>query len=351
MSKVVYLLGAGASYGRRDQTLSYQLEKKTSQGTFVSIGSCPKILEGMPVVNELPGRMEYISSLLWKDLNKYPISSIHRLPLTYFINALDWLQKESARHATIDTFAKKLYLTGDTENYNKLKRVLSVYFTLEQKLNKADKRYDAFFASILGGAVNDFPSNVSIVSWNYDSQIEYAYNEYCKLSSLTEISARLHICVKLTTQDVNVAGFNIFKLNGCALVKGKDASIIDPFWGCGNLTLSGIASTIYNEPQNDDLLLSFAWESLNDKFIHYVAESIKMAEIVVVIGYSFPFFNRQVDRLLFNNMDYLRKIYIQDPNSGRIKQSLLSVLPNYMIDNVAIESVTDTSQFFLPPEL
>ena len=76
-----------------------------------------------------------------------------------------------------------------------------------------------------------------------------------------------------------------------------------------------------------------------------------MAEIVVVIGYSFPFFNRQVDRLLFNNMDYLRKIYIQDPNSGRIKQSLLSVLPNYMIDNVAIESVTDTSQFFLPPEL
>ena len=79
--------------------------------------------------------------------------------------------------------------------------------------------------------MNDFPSNVSIVSWNYDSQIEYAYNEYCKLSSLTEISARLHICDKLTTQDVNVAGFNIFKLNGCALVKGKDASIIDPFWG------------------------------------------------------------------------------------------------------------------------
>ena len=107
MSKVVYLLGAGASYGRRDQTLSYQLEKKTSQGTVVSSGSCPKILEGMPVVNELPGRMEYISSLLWKDLNKYPISSIHRLPLTYFINALDWLQKESARHATIDTFDGK----------------------------------------------------------------------------------------------------------------------------------------------------------------------------------------------------------------------------------------------------
>ena len=351
MSKVVYLLGAGASYGRRGQMLSYQLEKKTNQGTIVSRGECANILEGMPVVNELPDRIKYISSLLWKDLNKYSVSSLNRLPLAYFIDALDWLQKESARHATIDTFAKKLYLTGDAENYNKLKRVLSVYFTLEQKLNKADKRYDAFFASILGGAVDDFPSNVSIVSWNYDSQIEHAYNEYCKSSSLKEISTKLHICDKLTTQDVNVGGFNIFKLNGCALVRDKDGSVMDPFWGCGSLSFSGLASTIYNERKEDDILLSFAWESLNDKFVNYVAESIKMAEIVVVIGYSFPFFNRQVDRLLFNNMDYLRKIYIQDPNSGRIKQSLLSVLPNYMIDNVAIESVTDTSQFFLPPEL
>ena len=351
MSKVVYLLGAGASYGRRDQMLSYQLEKKTNQGTIVSRGECANIIEGMPVVNELPDRMKYISSLLWKDLNKYSVSSLNRLPLAYFIDALDWLQKESARHATIDTFAKKLYLTGDAENYNKLKRVLSVYFTLEQKLNKVDKRYDAFFASILGGAVDDFPSNVSIVSWNYDSQIEHAYNEYCKSSSLTEISTKLHICDKLTTQDVNVGGFNIFKLNGCALVRDKDGSVMDPFGGCVGLSFSRLASTIYNEPKEDDMLLSFAWESLNDKFVNYVAESIKMAEIVVVIGYSFPFFNRQVDRLLFNNMDYLRAIYIQDPNSSRIKQSLLSVMPNYMIGNVAIESVTDTSQFFLPPQL
>jgi hypothetical protein len=35
-------------------------------------------------------------------------------------------------------------------------------------------------------------------------------------------------------------------------------------------------------------------------------------EQVVVIGYSFPFFNRQTDREIFGSMANLTKIYVQD---------------------------------------
>lgn len=55
MAKVVYLLGAGASYGLRNDTpLSFEL--KTYDGLFpeTSTGECSHIIEGLPIVSELP---------------------------------------------------------------------------------------------------------------------------------------------------------------------------------------------------------------------------------------------------------------------------------------------------------
>ena len=43
------------------------------------------------------------------------------------------------------------------------------------------------------------------------------------------------------------------------------------------------------------------------------------------------------------------KIYIQDLNPERIKQSLTAVLPNFPEEQIFLKK--DVDQFFLPPEL
>ena len=72
-------------------------------------------------------------------------------------------------------------------------------------------------------------------------------------------------------------------------------------------------------------------------------------EQVVVIGYSFPFFNRQTDRVIFGCMANLKKIYVQNMNADEVEQSLLAVLPEDK--KIEIKKEYKCSQFCLPKEL
>lgn len=70
--------------------------------------------------------------------------------------------------------------------------------------------------------------------------------------------------------------------------------------------------------------------------------------ILVVIGYSFPFFNREVDKQIFNELNnrVLKKIYFQDPvlnGKQLISQFGLS-------DNLKIEHIERTENFHIPFE-
>lgn len=92
--------------------------------------------------------------------------------------------------------------------------------------------------------------------------------------------------------------------------------------------------------------LSFAWEYSpnNEKLKTILAKNVEDTEIVVVIGYSFPFFNREMDRYIFSKMGKLKKVYIQDINPEAVKQSIQAVLPNEK--KVFIEPIRDCGQFF-----
>ncbi len=72
-------------------------------------------------------------------------------------------------------------------------------------------------------------------------------------------------------------------------------------------------------------------------------------EIVVVIGYSFPFFNRATDRPLFGGMPSLRRVYVQDINSEAVVQSIQGVLPAGR--KIEVIPIRECSQFYLPSEL
>lgn len=127
---------------------------------------------------------------------------------------LEWLRHESENHASVDTFAKKLYLKGQMDLLNKLKVSLSIYFICEQLMNKVDPRYDYFFAALLKNNVREFPEQIRILSWNYDYRFELSYSEYSGLNSLEENQEALSVYNKYEKKRFSVDRFSIAKLNG-----------------------------------------------------------------------------------------------------------------------------------------
>jgi len=91
-------------------------------------------------------------------------------------NALTKLSEICENHYSVDTYAKKLFLTN-INAFEKLKLDLSLYFTLRQIITNSDKRYDNFFSSIITSE-NKLPSQIKIISWNYDFQLEKSYCQF-----------------------------------------------------------------------------------------------------------------------------------------------------------------------------
>ncbi|MDP1989605.1 MAG: hypothetical protein Q8K00_01175 [Syntrophales bacterium] len=99
-----------------------------------------------------------------------------------FVKALEWLGSESKRHVSVDTYAKKLFFKNDSQNLKRLKVVLSTYLVVEQSRKPTDKRYDAFLATILNLDAQrnvSLPQHLRIITWNYDTQLEKAFYEFC----------------------------------------------------------------------------------------------------------------------------------------------------------------------------
>jgi len=340
-SKVAYLFGAGAS------------------------------ANALPVVSEMANGLEKFLEKIQSDSifsfshDKITIDRvvISREELKHSLcESLAWLIKGTKEHASIDTYAKKLYLTGGHNRLIELKAALSCYFTYLQTTNSFDKRYDTFFASIIG-ANGDLSKEIRILSWNYDSQFEIAYNGYYGPSNYNIIHTKLNI----TPSDLQLHGgqrievkpdeFAIFKLNGTAGVFNTTRSIMGTILDAppelmtptttdaiirwyGYLTLSSQTRS----------LMSFAWEDdkIASEVLERAQESTEDTTTIVCIGYSFPYFNRDIDRIIIGGMQKLETIYFQ-------------ALPHHLEDNMArfkairtdIKEVPirDITQFFIPPEL
>ena len=367
MSKIVYLLGAGASFGIRDK------KKPTIVISGVKVDSgnprifpeyeYANIIEGLPLVSKITGRLSFLVNELkeYKDHGKkteyiYTGMSFDRA-LDKLIEDLIWLKTESGNHATIDTFAKKLYLKNQRDDFYKVESLLSVFFILEQVLNKKDGRYDTFLASVLDAKLN-IDDRIKILTWNYDSQFELAYKEYGDAKSKNTEWVRQKLGIKdLKVQDYDVNG-TIFKLNGTAnFLKQID---ISQYSELNESLLNDIFISYFgdNNIQVKNSRVSFAWDNANYTTKIYkeaLINAVKDAEVLVVIGYTFPFFNREIDREIFSYMTQLKKIYIQDPNAEQIISSLDSLYSaqhkGITKVNQNVKPITNTAQFYLPPEL
>jgi hypothetical protein len=336
MPKVTYLFGAGAS------------------------AQC------LPLVKDIPDRLRFFHGYIinnrraliatFPDLAPCDITEIQGEEM--LLKACEDLAVECAKHASIDTYAKKLFITGKNDEYNSLKAVLSCFFIYEQADKRPDNRYDSFFASILGNHALNFQGDIRILSWNYDYQFEKAYSIYSGKDSLVDNRSLLGVCYEGFDFGDKTDRFGIFKINGTAGYKGLLNSHLNKFHGLTPVIGSALieklvwyylaATQCTNKVRT---LLSFAWENTSSQVIKSACDEVRNSEALVVIGYSFPFFNRDVDRQVMAALSYFdrAKIYIQDTNAKSIIDKLPSVFPvGRSFPMVPIDTV---DQFYLPAEL
>lgn len=343
MSKTIYYLGAGASYGKRDE-----------QGA---------IIEGVPVVAEIP--MEFAAFRKYIADTEIPTGYIQfqgKYQMTpedvirekqAMLADIDDLQNGIQEHATIDTYARKLYLTRRFNDFKKLKDVLCSFFVWTQLEHKVDGRYDTFLANVLEENTLLLPQDISIISWNYDSQIEKAYKAYGYNQGLIVYEKN----IQGEWPPILKSG-RVFKINGSATF--YDMSVIDRIKESENETAAALQLILFYNTSRADTSslgfqlrthLSFAWEDSQNQqnLIDTINATVGDAQQVVVIGYSFPFFNRKTDRYIFSQMPHLRKVYIQDKNPDTVKQSIEAVFP--VGTKIQIIPISDCTQFYLPSEL
>jgi len=70
---------------------------------------------------------------------------------------------------------------------------------------------------------------------------------------------------------------------------------------------------------------------------------------LIVICYSFPFFNRNVDSQIIKTMKELKKVYFQAPDSDLIKERFQAIRDD-IPENKLVPRI-DIEQFLLPNEL
>ena len=106
--------------------------------------------------------------------------------------------------------------------------------------------------------------------------------------------------------------------------------------------------------------ISFAWErdtsEISEAIFNRILKPIQHTKYLVAVGYSFPFFNREVDRKIFGNLPELEKVYVQGADLEDSK-NLVNRIESIFVDRdqsypkITIKAVEDKNQFFLPPEL
>lgn len=341
MSKTIYYLGAGASYGKRNEA--------------------GDIIEGMPIVDEIPKEFEAFRDYISKVAIPSTEVSFQNIYMTspesvestrqYMLYDIDSFIQKVKDHATFDTYARKLYLTKNNHEFKKLKDVLCAFFIWIQYIKNPDGRYDTFLANILDSQTLNLPKDISIISWNYDSQIETAFRSYRLKPGLPVYEKNIQ-----GTWPVLADSGRIFKVNGSATF--SDMSIL-PFLSQGKMNHAVQLILFYSNLGVDTSSmgfevrthLSFAWESSpnQENMKRYIQATTEDTEQVVVIGYSFPFFNRETDRQIFKDMHNLKKVYVQDINANAVRESIQAVLPENR--QISVVPISNCNQFYLPREL
>ena len=357
MDNITYFIGAGASY------------------------------HSLPLIKTMNTRMMAFSTFL---KTQKEVGRITHEFTEQFITDLDQLIEIESERTSIDAYAKELFINGALGTKIKLlrlKAILSSYLIFEQLIKPSDltlfsqnfdysvappfrlqldtdlqkqiktsidKRYITFWAEYLSETRTALPDNIKILSWNYDMQFEASYSQV-KNYSLELAQQNLQIFPSPQTK-IEVSRSCILKLNGTAGLFDdyytkkpfnhfdlREHKLMDNL----NFLIDPLARNYHRAFSKP--LISFAWETegVVNETRQLAKLVIEQTNILVIIGYSFPSFNRLIDKDIFANISNLKKVYYQAPQEEL--DELLEKLDGININLRPItKPITNLATFHIP---
>jgi hypothetical protein len=289
---------------------------------------------------------------------------------------VDWelLQKQITSSYSFDTYAKKLKIQR-SESYRFLKIFIQCYVLVEhlaksyistenRHLTPLDERYMPWLLSLINPD-QKAAKNINIVTWNYDLQIQLTL---CDIFNSTMDSQIYHGTSPYSLSN-STYNFRPIYLNGSILDLVEDIDRLINIKKEVSITSTGTPTGYQHDYGDTDqyfreliskfmsmsenrLPLKFAWDNI-DSVIQNTIAKIHTSDALVVIGYSFPLFNRLWDKALINgflNSNKMKIIYVQDSSPDGPISALRSMISSDFVEerDYRIVKETNTDMFFVP---
>ena len=312
MNKITYILGAGASCNALP--LNSNLIKQISN--FLTIG------------------------------RNHPMSEINQFYLKIFEDKFYPIIELASRESSIDTLAK---VKINSELYYSIKNLLWIYFSAVAGRGKLDKRYKNLLIKLKAGSSKSFRinENFNFITWNYDLQLEEALSEIDN-ESISNIPHKFYSYpgIGFTSSNkligkINSEFYSIIHLNGCAgYYYNNSENKYNTWYNCDltnpmeyNDLLRLVIQNFYtniseNRPNLNSISFAFEKNNFSKQALYHSKMIAADTTHLVVIGYSFPDFNREIDRLILNKMEKLEYICIQNKEANKLLNKIADISEN-----------------------
>ncbi|MFN0031882.1 MAG: hypothetical protein ACKVOR_06965 [Flavobacteriales bacterium] len=283
--------------------------------------------------------------------------------------------KYSREYGTPDTYAKILKLMGDRK-YERFKDLISLFMLFEQmpfdwdefnkfpsidkellgkSLRTLDYRYAQFIASVfdtvhLSSLDN---SKIRIITWNYDIQFEMLLSTILKLKH-PEVMKLTAWKIEHAEQAMDTTKGFITRVNGCcdfALDKENKDYLFKPSMSLDEFS-KFFERVIFSGRTSYFNHLHFAWENDESSLPYWsrlrANQILSKTHQLVIIGYSFPNYNRLVDKGIISG--FQGKVHLQgNGNLDQIEERLKSIV--HSTSKGRIKQVNYSDQFFIPDDI
>lgn len=339
MSYVTYLIGAGASYN----ALPLNEALITRMNAMITIGK------------------------------NHPENELNQTYLKTFENTFKPIIELAKKEKSIDTLAN-IHLNSSI--FYDIKTLIWLYFSSVAGKGNLDNRYKNLLVKMRDNSASNFRirDGFSFLSWNYDLQIEEAISEIGG-TEIWRVADRFYTYPGLEFTSPEKIGrnsnpkyFSIVHLNGCAgYYYDVAGNTYREWYNCDiansrdyDKLLHIVAQNFYtnlhiNKSKRSSIAFAFEDAHYNKQSLIHTKEIAAASTHLVVIGYSFPDFNREIDRRILNEMKNLKYICIQDPNAEKLKHKLMSQSENVKdkVKKGAIDFYieNDLSEFHFPFDL
>ncbi len=350
--KITYLLGAGASYN------------------------------SVPIWEQQGITMNQIASEILSKIdpsNNTSLTNEHGLlkdeTLIEFFRKMQEFSNKAIEFGSIDIYAKRLSLLNRHLELNDLKFCLSIYFDLWElfffknykignsdfTFSQIDKRYYSLLSILLernSDISPKIPSNVKFCTWNYDLQLELAFSSFLDIptNNLESLNKKISFSEQFNqlNSSENEIENNVYHFNGHRGVFTSEKKAYENIDGSYKSDMWKYLKRLKsNFEQFRDInytsCIKYSWEedqNQKDKWKNVFNDT----DILIVIGYSFPAFNRRIDSELFRNLSAnIYQIIYQDPNASI--NMIRTLNRNISEDKIKIiNSIGELKNFYIPNE-